>query len=121
MCNNVLCLCRCHDNPRVGGGAGYGVLRTGVRSVGAAGSTILPNSTYGAHGPSRWHLETPGLRCLRTSTGIIKTNNLTSTPLCRNNNGRKWSQFSNNNEKWDRFVSLRRGYNKISLATFISM
>lgn len=62
-------VCRCDDDPGVGGGARHGLVGAGVRGVGAARAALLPNPTYGAHGPARRHLEAARLRRLCTSTG----------------------------------------------------
>lgn len=64
----VVCI-RCDHDLGVSGGAGHGLVRTGVRGVCAARPALLPDPANGAHGPARWHLETARLCRLCTSTG----------------------------------------------------
>lgn len=62
-------VCRCDHDPGVAGGAWHGLVGPGVRSVGAARLALFPDPAHGAHGPTRWHLETARLCRLCTSTG----------------------------------------------------
>lgn len=63
-----LALRRCCNNSGVGGRAGSGIWPS-VRHKCFTGIAVLPNTTHGANGPTRWHMEASGQRRLRPSTG----------------------------------------------------
>lgn len=59
-------ICRRNNDLGLDGGAWNGIVRASVCGIGFTGLALLPNLTHGADGPTRWHLETSGICCLRT-------------------------------------------------------